>query len=159
MTTHKIYLAISVVLLITWMVVVFSLSGQVAADSSNTSAGVIRWISTIFNGSLTESALGEIISKWEPLVRKLAHFILYTIGGCATYNLVYAVDSKLNCKRILSWLIGTAYAVSDEIHQLFVPGRSGELMDTLIDSSGVLLGTIVLAFAIKFFVDKKCAKK
>ena len=45
---------------------------------------------------------------------------------------------------VLPWVIGTLYAVSDEIHQLFVPGRSCELRDVFIDSLGVLTALIIL---------------
>ena len=42
-----------------------------------------------------------------------------------------------------AWIIGTAYAVTDEIHQHFVPGRSCELRDICIDSAGVLCGVLI----------------
>ena len=49
--------------------------------------------------------------------------------------------------RILPVLAaGFLYAVSDEIHQIFVPGRSGEPRDVLIDTSGVLIGICLVRF-------------
>lgn len=47
---------------------------------------------------------------------------------------------------LLPWLIAALYAASDEIHQLFVPGRSGQLSDVILDSAGALAG--VAAFAV-----------
>ena len=44
---------------------------------------------------------------------------------------------------LAAWLIGTAYAVTDEFHQSFVPGRSCELRDVMIDSCGVLTGVLL----------------
>ena len=46
-----------------------------------------------------------------------------------------------------AWLIGTAYAVTDEFHQAFVPGRSCELRDVVIDSCGVLTGVLAALLA------------
>lgn len=47
---------------------------------------------------------------------------------------------------LLPWIIAALYAASDEIHQLFVPGRSGQLSDVILDSAGALAG--VAAFAV-----------
>lgn len=47
----------------------------------------------------------------------------------------------------VSWLIGTAYAVTDEFHQSFVPGRSCEFRDIVIDSCGVLTGVLAALLA------------
>ena len=46
-----------------------------------------------------------------------------------------------------AWLIGTAYAVTDEFHQSFVPGRSCEFRDIVIDSCGVLTGVLAALLA------------
>ncbi|MBR2778883.1 MAG: VanZ family protein [Firmicutes bacterium] len=50
-----------------------------------------------------------------------------------------------------AWLFGTFYAVTDEVHQMLVPGRSGECRDVLIDSAGVLAGIllVIIVFKIK----------
>ena len=57
----------------------------------------------------------------------------------------------------VSWLIGTAYAMTDEFHQAFVPGRSCEFRDMVIDSCGVLTGVLAanLAGRIKVRLKKR----
>ena len=45
---------------------------------------------------------------------------------------------------VLPWVIGTIYAVSDEVHQLFVEGRSCEVRDMLLDSAGVAAGVLLM---------------
>ena len=55
-----------------------------------------------------------------------------------------------------AWVVGTLYAASDEIHQLFVPGRSGQLRDVLLDSDGVAAG-ILLAWAVGLLYQKAAA--
>ena len=53
---------------------------------------------------------------------------------------------KFRKEMFLPWLIAALYAASDEIHQLFVPGRSGQLSDVILDSAGALEG--VAAFTV-----------
>ena len=44
------------------------------------------------------------------------------------------------------------YAISDEIHQLFVPGRAGQVRDVLIDSAGSFLGIILVMAFVKLLI-------
>ena len=48
---------------------------------------------------------------------------------------------------LIAWGISTAYAATDEFHQIFVPGRAGMLTDVMIDSSGALAGILLAALA------------
>ena len=83
-------------------------------------------------------------------VRKCAHFTEYLILGaslCVTVRDM--IKEKMHrtayfCQNTAAWCIGTLYAVTDEIHQAFVPGRSCELRDVLIDSCGVLAGVLII---------------
>ena len=85
------------------------------------------------------------------LVRKLAHFSEYLVLGI--FLMLFAdgfrmpKGSGFGCcflKRGLpAWIGGTLYAVTDEIHQRFVPGRSCELRDVCIDAAGVLTGVLI----------------
>ena len=74
------------------------------------------------------------------LIRKAAHFTEYLLLGL---SLEWGMGFR---KR--TFLIGTGYAVMDEIHQAFVPGRSCEIRDMCIDAVGVLIG-MVLIIAIR----------
>lgn len=88
------------------------------------------------------------------VVRKCAHFAEFTLLG---WSVALTVADYLESLRAagrdvpggaqlwLPWLIGTAYAVTDEFHQYFVPGRSCEVRDMLIDSCGVLVGVLIVA--------------
>ncbi len=57
---------------------------------------------------------------------------------------------KFRKEMFLPWLIAALYAASDEIHQLFVPGRSGQLSDVILDSAGALAG--VAAFTVLWWL-------
>ena len=57
---------------------------------------------------------------------------------------------KFRKEMFLPWFIAALYAASDEIHQLFVPGRSGQLSDVILDSAGALAG--VAAFTVLWWL-------
>ena len=81
------------------------------------------------------------------VVRKAAHFTEYLILGCA----LVPVMREHGKKAILAWLIGSAYAVTDEIHQYFVSERSCEIQDMCIDSCGVLVGVLIVLLIIRLW--------
>ena len=59
---------------------------------------------------------------------------------------------NINKKYPLAFLICVIYAISDEIHQLFVPGRAGQVRDVLIDSAGSFLGIIIVMALEKLLI-------
>lgn len=141
---NKVYKIISIVLVVLWCILVFYLSAEVADDSSETSGSVIKYILKIIFGNIDEITLESITNNVQGIVRKIAHFVLYTLGGILIYNMVqYFLFSKKQIV-ILSWLLGNCYAFTDEVHQLFVVGRSGELRDVCIDSLGVIFGICII---------------
>ena len=75
---------------------------------------------------------------------------------CYLSNFFIQNNNKRDFKKtgILSFLFSVIYASSDEFHQTFVPGRDGNIVDVLIDSSGSLVG-ILLSSILYFLVMKK----
>ncbi len=74
-------------------------------------------------------------------IRTLAHFTEYTALG-----FLMSTSQMFTCSRRRPWLtlgLCAAYAVTDEIHQLFVPGRAFQVKDMAVDSAGALLGISV----------------
>ncbi len=87
------------------------------------------------------------------MVRKAAHVVLYLALG---FSLRVCLESWLGKRKGLmigSALMGIIYGATDELHQLFVPGRSGELSDVILDGTGVLAG-VLLATGIIFLIRK-----
>ncbi len=127
-------------LLILWMLFIFIMSSFNGIMSSNQSGSIATLIYNIFNISDT--------AKVSFIIRKCAHVSEFFILGILVINLV----SKYNVKHIylISFIICVLYASSDEFHQLFVPGRSGQVTDVLIDLIGVVLG-LLLVFLIRCF--------
>jgi VanZ family protein len=117
-------------LLIVWMIVIFIMSSQPAKISDSQSEGVIKVLLSI--GIDANSIFGQLANF---IIRKCAHFLEYVILSILYFNVARLYFKK---KAII---IGTiafvfVYACSDEIHQLFVPGREGAFRDVLIDTFG-----------------------
>lgn len=153
---------ISPILLVALMVTIFTLSHQPADVSSNTSSAVIRFLAEIFIKdfeNLSNAEQLEIISSLQFIVRKGAHFSAYFVLGIFSFFtfLTYTFP-KFHWRSIISLSVCFAFSVSDEIHQLFVPGRSGEIRDVLIDTCGSLLSIMIL-FLIFLAIEKKHNKK
>ena len=73
----------------------------------------------------------------------MAHFTEYLILGILVLNYL-STYGKLNKRMlIVALIICYLYAFSDEIHQIFIPGRTAKVLDTLIDGSGSLIGLII----------------
>ena len=144
MKTKKI---ITFILIVLWMILVFYLSNQVANESSQLSGGLTRKILEVLH--MLDGKTIEEQAIIETIIRKLAHFSLYAIGGIIIFLHVNLYEITEKRKVITSWTIGTAYAITDEIHQLFVPGRSGEIRDVFIDSLGIIIGIIIIRLLLK----------
>ena len=131
----------------------------------------------------TADAQDRYAQKYDHAIRKTAHFLEYMtlailIFG-AVYDSPYEIDEdddevedvdnkkkkyelsdvkkkrkKIDAKNTrIPWCFATLYAISDEFHQTFVSGRSGEPLDVCIDGSGALLG-VILAFAITKLIGR-----
>lgn len=92
----------------------------------------------------------------ETVIRKLAHFSIYTLGGILIISHINLYKITLKKKLIISLVIGICYAITDEMHQLFIVGRSGEIRDVIIDSIGVSCGiTIEIIIFTKLYKEYK----
>lgn len=130
---------ISIILVILWMIFIFIMSSFDATSSSNQSNFIVDIITSIIN--IKDIGLLSLI------IRKLAHFIEYFILGILVINFITRYDKKI----IIAILLCIIYATSDEIHQIFVPGRSCQIIDIMIDSLGSIMGIYLCKL-----ITKKC---
>lgn len=150
---------VNIILVITWMIIVFWFSAQVGDDSSNISGNTLRKIITFLNSNISQVELERLVELLQPVIRKLAHYTMYTIGGFLIYNQQRQLKNSNKRKIIQSGIIGIMYAITDEIHQLFVPGRSGRILDVGIDSLGVITGIIIYQILEKIINYVKTRRK
>lgn len=129
-------------LVICCMLTIFMFSSDSGTASSKKSDSVIiNLVDVISNKKVNNKDRDKYIEKYVFPVRKCAHFTIYLILGILVISLLseYRI---LNFKTVLyTLLIVFLYACSDEFHQLFVSGRSSEIRDVLIDSSGGFIGS------------------
>lgn len=123
---------------ILWMLFIFYLSSQVAEQSNQLSTGITQAIMKLL-GKLAPGIEPDL-NSFNYFVRKNAHFMAYLLLGLLSYNAMG--KSRLHSLRsaLFALLICVLYAISDEVHQLFVPGRGGQVTDVLIDSAGAMVG-------------------
>ncbi|MGL5754991.1 MAG: VanZ family protein [Paraclostridium sp.] len=139
------------ILTISWMIFIFYMSNQPASISSSQSGGFIGMLCNIpVIGIVIKDLMKIGIAEF--LIRKSAHMFLYFVLAILIYNTMNK-DSGIKT-YLLSLLLTALYACTDELHQLFVIGRSGELRDVLVDSTGALIG-LVLIFLINKLINNK----
>jgi VanZ family protein len=97
-------------------------------------APVVLWAGLIFTLSSIPS-LDSGLGTWDLVLRKLAHFAEYAILG--------ALLLRALRREPLAVLLGSAYALTDEVHQAFVTGRQGSPLDWALDTAGVILGVVL----------------
>lgn len=115
------------------MAVIFLLSSE-PADESSSRSDVFTSIATDYlHVSLTDDILTF-------LTRKAAHIFIYFVLGILVYNVVRLYSLSAKQAILLSIGIVMTYAGLDEVHQLFVSGRSGEVRDVLIDTTAGAVG-------------------
>ena len=139
---------IFLVLAIVWMVVIFALSARTAEQSTGDSRRTGHMIGQIFVPGFDEWSTKEqeaFAEKVDHPVRKTAHATEYAILGLLIAGAYIERGTSIRKGILIPWGAATLYAATDEIHQLFVPGRSGQVSDVMLDSAGVLAGVLVLA--------------
>lgn len=129
-----------------WMALIFFLSHQPAEISSGMSSGIAEKIKVLIE--TTAPAAGIDADFLHTFVRKNAHFFAYLILGVLTFVALLQSEVKEVKAAFFAFGIAVLYAASDETHQLFIAGRSGEVRDVLIDSSGAAVG-IGIYFLVK----------
>ncbi len=117
------------------------------------------WLIFMFSYQSGESSEGVSLSFYDIFIsltgfdfishdafRKIAHFSEFAaLSFCFSGSFYFF---KNETKIIVSWLLATVYAVTDEIHQLFVPERACRVFDVFVDSAGALTGAILFGLTI-----------
>ncbi|MEG1345017.1 MAG: VanZ family protein [Romboutsia sp.] len=140
------------ILTILWMIFIFYMSNQPASISASQSGGFIGMLCNIpVIGIVIKDLMKIGIAEF--LIRKSAHMFLYFVLAILIYNAINK-DGRLKA-YLLSLLLTALYACTDEFHQLFITGRSGELRDILVDSTGALIGLLLIFVIRKLIYNKK----
>jgi VanZ family protein len=114
---------------------------------------VIAWMAVIYffsaqphSGEVTRQYLGG----FNVPVRKAAHMTEYAILFFLTRWATFGTTDSINLRAWIPALLSVGYACTDEFHQSFVPGRSAEFTDVLVDSTGVMISWLCLKLKATF---------
>ena len=140
---------------------IFYNSIQTGEESSSQSKEAVEIVQEVVGAVAPESpiatATGEDFDRLHITVRTLAHFSEYAALGFLSALLFLTYDIKRSLSLLYAVAFSAFYAMTDEIHQIFVPGRAAQISDFLVDTSGALFGSIMLLIAAA--VAAFCAKQ
>lgn len=152
---------IFLILMLLWMALIFWFSSRDGDESSEDSIEVglmVCHIAVPGFDEMTWDQQFDLARSIDFLVRKTAHFTEYLL--LAQFALgTFLKDERRKNAVLFAWLTATGYAVTDEIHQLFVPGRAGMVQDVLIDSSGALTGCFICLLGMHLVNRRRMKKK
>lgn len=130
-------------------------------------ACLFGWMALIFLFSAhphSSEATRHVFHDFNFLARKFSHFSEYVILAALAF-FAFAThispaetnyDSPAREKTLQAALsLGVLYAISDELHQAFVPGRSAAIHDILIDTLGVVAGAFLAKYLGRWFFKKR----
>ena len=151
-------------ILITTLIAIFVTIFGFSNQNSETSAGlsqkvtnfVVEFVPSIKN--MPEKEKEEAEYRIEKVIRKIAHYSIYTLVGILLMALMSTYKIKELDRIAISMIIGVIYAATDEIHQAFVPGRGPLVTDVILDSIGVLTGICIVLLVYKI-ICKMCRHK
>ena len=141
---------IFLVLAIIWMLVISAFSSRTGDLSATDSGRIGRLIGQVLVPGFedwSEEKQNQFAEKVDYPVRKTAHATEYAILGMLLVGAYTDKEKGRFVRLLIPWFIGTIYAATDEIHQLFVVGRTGRFTDVLIDTCGSFTG-IMLSYII-----------
>lgn len=145
-----------------WMCLIFWFSAKPADESADMSQSVGHLAGELFVRDFREWTPQEqdiFAERIDHFVRKSAHATEYAVLGIL-FGGMYASWGLRGKKHFLVTAgSGILYAATDEFHQLFVPGRSGQLSDVLLDSCGVLAGSVLYIGAVWLVRSWKSRRK
>ena len=125
------------------MTFIFIMSARNGTESDRDSMGLLELFVS-----------GNLVSQLNVIVRKCAHMAEFAALSFSVF-LHLSGCKKVRRKYISAITFSALYAVSDELHQYFVPGRSCQIGDVLFDTAGAVIGAAVCLFLIKAKKDKK----
>lgn len=137
-----------------WMALIFGFSSQTGEESGGLSALIAEPVTELIaemDDDMTPAEEEALYWRVDGAVRTAAHFGEYMVLGAL---LCLTLRSFGLMRKWLPWLIGAAYAVTDEVHQSFAPGRVCDPLDMMIDALGVFCGVGAVCLMIDIWRKK-----
>lgn len=146
---HALAVVLAWVLAAACAAAIFLFSSQSGDASAELSGGLLEHFSQFLTALFGEAA--------HNVLRKFAHFFIFAALMFFVYHACFRTRKAHRLSSVLPFLICVLYAVSDEIHQYFVPGRACRVFDVGVDALGCVLGGLCFYLVIKlFFIIVRC---
>lgn len=133
------------------MALIFGFSAQNSNESASLSGSITGRVLSLIPAY--RNSTPDVQQQWLEtahfLIRKGAHFTIYAVLGVLCYLAMRCYVLMRPLQMAIAWGIGILYAMTDEFHQMFVPGRGPAIRDVLIDSAGALTGILLTACVMK----------
>jgi len=156
----KIKEIINIVVIILWLVIIFLFSAQNGTESESVSSEVIiKTVETITREELTTSEKENLVKKVLFPVRKSAHFFLYFVLAIIVFTFCLKKFKMTRKSFIITILFCFLYSITDEIHQLFVVGRTSRILDIFIDTIGATISTLIYYGIYQIIKKKRLSSK
>lgn len=175
---NKKRIIITLLIVLGIMVMIFYFSSKVREDSDGMSRGIARFLLPLFeklsdlfgssDSSAGSSSLsltgGSMLDDLNYYIRKMGHLSEFALLGGA---LMLHADSvsrymeklRLKTDALIAVSVSILYAISDEVHQIFVQGRGPGVKDVFIDSTGAVIGCMIVLFVLARKNKKKRTKR
>lgn len=151
-----------VIILVLWMAFIFNMSAKNSTQSSHISGQLTYSVLDIILKDFRQLDIGakkEIVEGLQFVVRKSAHFTAYAVLGALWFLILEHFNLKQKSVIAISFVLSVLYAIGDEVHQSFTPGRSCELRDILIDSMGTAFGILMIILITSLLRKYRLKKK
>lgn len=140
-----------------WMGTIFYLSSMNTNESNGRSkiivSDIIEFVGKTTHHEYTLKEKEALVEKFNKPIRKCAHASVYFVLSILVLNFLLALHSNLEKKYVLVFFmtifICFLFALTDEYHQTFVYGRTGQFSDVLIDTSGALIAASIFTILYK----------
>ncbi len=146
-------------LVVLWMIMIFLLSGMNSIESNSKTKGIVgKIIGEVeeYDVTVMKEVNETNLDTANFIFRKIAHATVYLVLSFFVCNFFYQLKkNKIQNNYLISVFICLLYAITDEYHQTFILGRSGNYIDVIIDFIGAIIGSIIFYYLVKIIKKKK----
>lgn len=154
------------ILVLLWMGFIFFMSSMNTVDSNSASKNLINnviekvdVITKSNDETINHHKTSAFMDKVNLIFRKFSHASVYLALSILLFNFLLCLfKTQIWIYDLITLLFCFLYACSDEYHQTFVIGRTGSFTDVLIDTSGALVGCLIISL-VYYLVKRKIKRK
>ena len=145
------------------MIIIFAFSSK-PADSSNESSmtvadRILSAYETTTQVQIETEQRYQVLETMNMIVRKGSHFCEYALLAVAIAFHFFVHGLTGMRLLLLSVTLSAVYAATDEFHQTFIPGRSGQFRDVMIDTSGATAGMLFFFIILMIYQTHRNKKR